>query len=725
MIKFYERFLKLHNEDYDPELKKCIKDTVESLEKNETDAKKPGMLLGKIQSGKTRAFIGIIALAFERAYDMAIILTKGTKALTEQTFRRLDKVFEEFIDADNIKLYNIMNTSPELTAYIRSKKLIFIAKKQRDNLNRIVDLFNKYDDFKNKRLLIIDDEADYASIGFKRNPNKPDEVSIAVIATKIDQIRRYGAKCSFMEVTATPYSLYLQPDTFTLNGEEYCPIRPAFTEVVPIHENYIGGDFYFERSDDPDSPAFFLHVDVSDVELQALGHRDQRYINNIDTTPNLKIFRQAILDFIVSGAIRRLQEQPNNYKCSFIIHTETIKDKHNWQSQLTSEYLNKLQHYARVDETTLNNLVSESVIRFSDSVENGDLPALIPIQREVKTALLDGYIGINKINSDTQIFALLDKKGQLRLENPFNIFIGGQVLDRGITVENLIGFFYGRNPKRFQLDTVLQHSRMYGYRSIKDLCVTRFYTSAKIYSAMKKMHYIDSSLRDAFMRGQQNDGVVFLEVDKTGQVRLCAPNKILISSTETIRPYRRLLPRAMQTKSRCYVEAKNQEIENILKTYSDTMETPNQFMITAADAIQILELIAQSYEYSKTYENESYKWDVLTTKAVMKKLTTGLDDNQLEGKLYCVVRTNRNSSRKKSNDTTYYDAPDDGKTDRPLAKKIAKKIPCLMLLKQNGLKERGWRNVAFWWPVFVCPENTKTYVFAAETIKKQTKLKIK
>jgi hypothetical protein len=56
------------------------------------------------------------------------------------------------------------------------------------------------------------------------------------------------------------------------------------------------------------------------------------------------------------------------------------------------------------------------------------------------------------------------RKGQLRLRTPLNIFIGGQILDRGITIANLIGFYYGRDPQRFQQDTVLQHSRMYGFR---------------------------------------------------------------------------------------------------------------------------------------------------------------------------------------------------------------------------------------------------------------------
>jgi len=64
------------------------------------------MLLGKIQSGKTRAFIGVIALAFDNDYDIAIILTKGTKVLAQQTYERLVDDFKDFID-DNDENSNI------------------------------------------------------------------------------------------------------------------------------------------------------------------------------------------------------------------------------------------------------------------------------------------------------------------------------------------------------------------------------------------------------------------------------------------------------------------------------------------------------------------------------------------------------------------------------------------------------------------------------------------
>ena len=57
----------------------CIQQTVERLLTIETSASQPGMLLGKIQSGKTKTFLGAIALAFDNGFDIAVILTKGTK----------------------------------------------------------------------------------------------------------------------------------------------------------------------------------------------------------------------------------------------------------------------------------------------------------------------------------------------------------------------------------------------------------------------------------------------------------------------------------------------------------------------------------------------------------------------------------------------------------------------------------------------------------------------
>src|SRR6266699_2722018 len=81
---FYQGFLKKVREGgapvYGPEEQTPIQETVQELLLLGT-ATKPGMLLGKIQSGKTKTFLGIVALGFDNGFDVAVVLTKPTTAL--------------------------------------------------------------------------------------------------------------------------------------------------------------------------------------------------------------------------------------------------------------------------------------------------------------------------------------------------------------------------------------------------------------------------------------------------------------------------------------------------------------------------------------------------------------------------------------------------------------------------------------------------------------------
>ena len=127
------KYITIKRSDSD-DLKSCIFETVEKLLVNNTDVHKPGMLLGKIQSGKTRAFIGVIALAFDNDYDIAIILTKGTKVLARQTYERLKKDFYEFYQEDKVEICDVMHLPQNYTGYELRKKLIIVVKKETNNM---------------------------------------------------------------------------------------------------------------------------------------------------------------------------------------------------------------------------------------------------------------------------------------------------------------------------------------------------------------------------------------------------------------------------------------------------------------------------------------------------------------------------------------------------------------------------------------------------------------
>ncbi|NUM80719.1 DEAD/DEAH box helicase [bacterium] len=706
--------------EYAPDLEKCIQETVENLLVQVTDASKPGLLLGKIQSGKTRAFIGIIALAFDKGYDVAVVLTKGTRALAEQTLQRLEAEFEYFINLDELKVYNIMTMPPELTKYVRRQKMIFVVKKEHQNMKRLQQLFTEtYPDMSQKQVLIIDDEADFASIGYKKSNDEEEELEYRVLAKLINDFRsNLSHKSDFLQVTATPYSLYLQPEEINMGQHVYKPMRPVFTSLLPIHDAYIGSEFYFEDATDSNSIASFLHVPVNEKEFEVLGVRHERYLNTILETDNLKCFRKAFVTFLVGGSIRMLQEKNTKYKCSFLIHTESMRKAHNWQFDLAVCLKNKLIDLCKSDVDRFGSIISESYEDLTRSVLlNGSaLPSLKEVQDRVRYALNEEEIGMSEINSDNDIRGLLNKFGQLKLDNPFNIFIGGQILDRGITIDSLIGFFYGRNPKRFQQDTVLQHSRMYGARSKSDLAVTRFYTSARIYQAMKAMHEFDNALRSDFEAKRHTEDVVFVHKDSMGKIIPCAPNKILITNTTTIRPRKRLFPRGIQTKARTHIEKNVEEIHTKLSILANG-SFEKHFLMDIVTAFDIIDAVNNTYEWSdrELCQNLDYEWDTKSFKSVMQYVST-LAPEPLRGRVYCLVKLDRDATRYKAPDI--FTTSPDGGTDRNEAKKIANELPLLLMLKQKGYDDSkfGWRGAQFWWPVLYLPESTPTAIFASELI---------
>src|SRR3989338_1479089 len=186
----------------DAALKSCMEETVTRLIESDTSLKKPGILLGKIQSGKTRAFIGVIALAFDNGYDIAVVLTKGTKALSEQTLKRLKESnggFGSFEDENNLQIHDVMTFPDNLPQFVLSQKLILVSKKEDDNLRKLLKFLTEiYPTMQKKKILIIDDEADFASISFKKGKDSG-LIEQGKIASQIDEIRTKIEKSDFLQ----------------------------------------------------------------------------------------------------------------------------------------------------------------------------------------------------------------------------------------------------------------------------------------------------------------------------------------------------------------------------------------------------------------------------------------------------------------------------------------------------------------------------------------------
>lgn len=538
------------------ETEDCSASVVGLLEHHQTTAQRPGMLLGKVQSGKTRAFIGAIAIAFDSGFDVAIVLTKTSKPLAVQTKRRLEHDLAPAIaEQHRVRVFDAATRIGQLNDWEQNRKLIFVAKKHPknlENLHRV--LLADHPNLRRKRVMIIDDEADFASVGYERREGN---VAVRRVQTLINDLRAGLPNAVYLEVTATPCSLYLQPADIQepATGQNFQSVRPAFTKRVPIHPAYNGGDFYFDQAQQQGSVASFVHVPVSDGELATMRRPGALPPADLLAAPGLQSLRRSIITFIVGGAMRRVDEANGPERLfSFIVHLERLRGAHTNQQPLAQRLIDQLRA-ANLSRGPVARQVRESYqdldrSRQASGMATPLLPQLLP---EIRRAFAS--VTTEVVNSDSQLTDLLDPDtGQLHQRSPFNIYVGGQSLDRGVTIANVIGFFYGRDPRVAQQDTTIQHCRMYGDRPQGDLAVTRFYTSRGIYARMRRMHEFDQMLWDQ-LRAREENGVqiddpgdvIFLQRDPSGEVSPCSPNKIVLTRAQWTRPGGELVPRPFST----------------------------------------------------------------------------------------------------------------------------------------------------------------------------------
>lgn len=706
---FYDRLKEFRGDS--EELAACIKRVADKLQGSSSN--KPTMLLGQIQSGKTRGFVGVIAAAFDRGFDIALVVTKGTKTLSAQTGARLSGEFKEFIEADEVLVLDIMNLPGKLAQSELKRKIIIVAKKQKRNLERLIEFMRTETSLHDRRVLLVDDEADLASVRFFKKKGDP-AYSQGSIACQLDELRTLAdnAGVAFLQVTATPYSLYLQPDSYenVSTGANFViqPKRPEFTELLPVHDGYVGGNHYF-GDHEPGHALSRLAVFVSDQEQDALRREDQRRISpdNVLQSPNTMGLKRAIASFVVAASVRRWQQNETGErekKYSMIIHNDTQRSAHTWQDQVIDWMFKAIRKAALENPETLRPMFDEvyNDIQVSVTADKGAMPP----RDESFIIFIDAFesdeVVVAKVNSDEDVMALLDSKAELWLRTSYNIFVGGNILDRGITVPNLLTFYYGRNPKQMQADTVLQHSRMYGNREWKDLVVTRFFTSRAVYDRLRTINSVENTFRNAFKRGVNRKGIAFIMKDSTHQVRACAPNKVALSDMISVEPDGMLLPSGFDTRGGSHMAMVQAKLDKLINP--EWRDTGNFVSVEPRIAVDIINAIEMSLEFDET----EFEWDAM--RAILNYYSD--KENGGDGNINLIVETGRELTKEGSGDKSGLSILGPKLRDRVLGQSRSK--PLLVLLQQEGGRDRGWSAHRFWWPIFVAPSNVEPCVFATK-----------
>ena len=202
-----------------------------------------GLVIGDVQSGKTATYGGLICKAADAGYKVVILLTGTTESLRKQTQERMEegiigftirfdkkgtkqKIFNRVgvgLDSEEIRAMaytsyqdDFVGSSDNLVTTLSSHKdlVMFIVKKNVTVLGKLLNWLvelNKsiVDGLIHVPLLLIDDEADNASINTKNDKSSPTRTNAL-----IRQICTAFNNSTYVGFTATPFAnVFIDPDT--------------------------------------------------------------------------------------------------------------------------------------------------------------------------------------------------------------------------------------------------------------------------------------------------------------------------------------------------------------------------------------------------------------------------------------------------------------------------------------------------------------------------------
>jgi hypothetical protein len=420
-----------------------------------------GLLYGLIQSGKTSIITVTAAMAADNGFKCIIILTSDINPLYNQTLQRIRSQLRGLTVLGKAD----WNDPARFERQIRTSPFAIVCSKNANHLSSLLEAFKRVGVAGARGLstLIIDDEADQASLNTYTQKGTGE---ISAINDLITGLRNFFQTNTYLQVTATPQALFLQrPDGL---------YRPSFTVLSQPGPGYVGGEAFFE----PDSK-LLRSVDLDEVDELRSGHQP---------SPTHKIptgLRRAILSFLVGATAKNIQDPAENF--AFLCHISHTRVDHKHIVSVIDAFREEAVNAFKNRETPAFEKLREGLKAAYDDITKTE-PSLPDFGKVLDRIgfLLPGA-SIKEINSTSD--------AAITLDHVYNIFVGGNKLGRGVTIPNLITSYYGRNPKKPNADTVLQHARMYGYRQ-KHIGVTRLFLPDKLAEHFRLIHQMETALRN-------------------------------------------------------------------------------------------------------------------------------------------------------------------------------------------------------------------------------------
>lgn len=523
------------------------------------------LLVGKVQSGKTSNLEMLTAIAFDNDFNLMIIYGGYDSYLLQQTVNR----FSDTFDYNNDRIH-IISTDGDIslyddnffdTAIEEGKPVIITAMKRPAALSKVNTCLKKIHKAALKTF-IIDDEGDQASLNTEKNKEEDASATYKQICIMKEILKNP----LYFSVTATPQANIFQNDISKL--------RPDSIHLIKPGNGYAGAEvFHFSENN-------IVTIDDKDINL-------------LDNGVFASSLKNAVNIYLISSAIMRMRKI---LKSDMIVHTYREINGHMILHGMIEGYINNLKDNINnnndddfeidlkgIKSVYNNKFFNQNII---DKVK-WDESLLYHLKKVIKSCVV---IQQNSKNS-------YDEKVLKSFNNI--IYIGGDLLQRGITFKRLVTTYFTRWSLKGNMDTSLQRARWFGYRNeYLDLC--KVFVTKTIKKEFSTLAEIESDLWSQFEligRGEMTINDIVIDANETS----LNPTRKNVADYKKIKFTKKWNNQREISLDSNIVNYNNQLVEQLLKKYKFSKESSvgrldgkTSTFYEFVDASDFIELIQKS-----------------------------------------------------------------------------------------------------------------------------------
>jgi hypothetical protein len=415
------------------------------------------LALGYVQSGKTTSITALSAAAADKGFKIIVAILGSTLLLRDQNRTRVEDYLG--LEENNYRWVSftelsLKRTPKDIASWLTRDRVILIPVLKNPSVIKKVTAILEQVNLAGLKCLLIDDEADQASLNTQV---KTDGESSTYAAIK--NLRNVLPEHLYVQYTATPYAPLLLSPT-----DHLMPTHVEF--LIPGH-GYTGGREFF--------------VDHASKVLRTIPSGDEQN-SRTQITELPQSLEVALANFFV-GAVHLYLDDKESAPISMLIHStfkNDIQEKYKFLLDRFVENFKKLEDRSSSD---FGELIKSEMHRLYEL-------GIPQVSADVFWNTLDYVLKETHlwlVNSATEV-----KKVQWNLV-PFHILIGGNKLDRGFTVEGLTVTYMNR-PASEQIDTIEQRARAFGYRT-NLLPYCQFFATIRTINTLKGIVHTEDDLR--------------------------------------------------------------------------------------------------------------------------------------------------------------------------------------------------------------------------------------